>query len=169
MQYKRILARFLIFGMLGLLLEVLGGAMRDLMQFDWDLRGDTSPWMILDYGLFGVILMPVARPLIRRGVPLVFRALVYMTVIFTVEYVSGVIFHFILGIHVWDYSGMPYNLHGQIVLSCVFPWYFLGLIGEYLYRRVDACAVVLTQGLKAEQLEQADFGAPAPTVECETS
>lgn len=153
MQYKRMLARFLIFAMMGLLLEVFGGAFGDLLRHDWDLRGSTSPWMMIDYGLFGLILMPVATPLKQWRIPLVGRAVVYMLAIFLVEYVSGVIFHFGMGIRVWDYSSLPHNLYGQIALRYVPIWYSLGLIGEYLYARVDACAVVLTKGLRAEALQ----------------
>ena len=154
MQYKRMLIRFLIFAMMGLLLEVFGGAFGSLLRQDWDLRGSTSPWMMIDYGLFGLILMPVARPLKQWRIPLVGRAAVYMLVIFFVEYVSGVLFHFGMGIHVWDYSSLPYNWHGQIALKYVPIWYFLGLVAEYLYVRVDACAVVLTKGLRADDLQK---------------
>jgi uncharacterized membrane protein len=159
MQYKRMFARFLIFAMMGLLLEVFGGAFGSLLRYDWNLRGSTSPWMMFDYGLFGIILMSVATRLKQWRIPLVGRAAVYMLVIFLVEYVSGVIFHFGMGIQVWDYSSMRYNLHGQIALNFVPIWYFLGLVAEYLYVRVDACAVVLTKGLRAEELQDI----PTPT------
>lgn len=153
MQYKRVLARFLIFGLMGLLLEVFFGASNQLLRMNWNLRGSTSPWMMLDYGLFGIILMPVAEPLKRRGVPLPARAFLYMLVIFLVEYVSGVIFHFGMGLRIWDYSNKPLNLHGQITLYYAPGWYLLGLVAESLYKRVDACAVVLVRGLRAEALE----------------
>ncbi|HQN00457.1 MAG TPA: hypothetical protein PLL36_05255, partial [Candidatus Hydrogenedentes bacterium] len=53
---------------------------------------------------------------------------------------------------VWSYEGLPYNLHGQIMLHSAPVWYGLGLAGEYLYRKVDAIAVVLMRGFSAEQL-----------------
>lgn len=167
MQYKRALMRFLIFAMMGLLLEVFFGATNNLIRMNWNLRGSSSPWMMLDYGLFGIILMPMARPLIRRGVPLPARAFLYMCIIFLVEYVSGVLFHFVLGLRIWDYTHLPYNLHGQIALYYAPAWYALGLVAEYLYRRVDACAVVLVRGLRAEQLERlpAESHSPSSTLE----
>ncbi len=152
MQCRRVLMRFLIFALIGLLIEVFFGAAGNLIKMNWNMRGSTSPWMMLDYGLFGIILMPVAKPLKRWSVPLFARAFFYMLVIFLVEYVSGVIFHFGLGLRVWDYSHMPYNLHGQIALYFAPGWYALGFVAEYLYKRVDACAVVLTRGFSAEQL-----------------
>ncbi len=163
MQAKRVLARFLIFGMMGLLLEVFQGAVGDLLHMDWDMRGHTSPWMILDYGLLGVVLMPIARPLIGKGIPLPLRAIVYMLGIFLVEYVSGIIFHKVFSLHVWNYDGMAYNLHGQIALQFVVPWYLIGLCAEYLHKKVDACAVVLARSLSTEQVlayEPSAEGAP---------
>ena len=161
MQAKRVFARFLIFGFFGLLLEVCSGAVGDALRADWDLRGNTSLWMIFDYGLLGVVLMPLARPMIRRRVPLVARAVVYMTGIFVVEYVSGVIFHFGMGLRVWNYDHLPYNLHGQIAPHFVIPWYLLGLAAEFLHRRVDTCAVALVRGFTAQRLLELE---PQPSI-----
>ncbi len=152
MEKKRMLARFLIFGLMGLLFEVFFGAFIKLAELDWNLRGSSSLWMIMDYGLLGVVLMPIALRLKRRAIPLWKRAFVYMLGIFFVEYVSGVIFHSLMGLRIWDYFHMPYNLHGQIALYYAPLWYVLGLAAETLYRRVDACRVVLVRNLNAEEL-----------------
>jgi len=154
MQYRRVAVRFLLFALFGLLIEVfytgIGGLVR---HHHWDMRGSTSPWMMLDYGILGLIVAPIANPLRARGVPLALRAVAYMLGIFLVEYVSGVIFtHF--GLHIWDYSDMKWNLQGQITAMFIPLWYTLGLFVEYLYRRVDACAIVLTRGIGPEELEK---------------
>ena len=160
MNAKRIFVRFLIFGMMGLLLEVFNGAFGRALAGDINIFGKTSPWMILDYGILGIAIMPIANILIRRRVPLPVRALFYMFGIFAIEYVSGIIFTWGLGLRIWNYSDMPYNLHGQIALSFAVPWYCIGLVAEYLYKRVDACAVVLVRGMRAEQLLELEV-APA--------
>jgi uncharacterized membrane protein len=154
MQAKRVFARFMIFALIGLLMEVFFGAGGRLLEGNWNMRGCTSPWMMLDYGLLGVVTIWLSRPMIKRRVPLVFRAVVYMLGIFFVEYTSGLLFHKVMGLHVWDYSGMPYNLHGQIALFFVIPWYLIGLTVEFMYKWVDACAVVFVRGLTAEKLER---------------
>lgn len=153
MQVKRALIRFLIFGFGGMLGEVLYGAALQLWRGNWNLHGSSSPWMMLDYGLLGLILMPVAMPLIKRGIPLPVRAFLYMLLIYLVEYVSGIIFTWGFGLRVWSYEGIPYNLHGQIMLYSAPIWYVLGLCAEYLYRKVDAVAVLLLHGISAERLE----------------
>jgi uncharacterized membrane protein len=153
MQIKRVLLRFLIFGLMGLLMELLFGVAGDLIRQDWDLRGGSSLWMIIDYGLFGLILMPIARRLMAFGIPLPVRAVFYMLFIFFVEYTSGILFHKVMGIHVWNYDHLAYNLHGQIAPHFIPAWYALGLAGEWLYRRVDACALLLAKGLRAGDIE----------------
>lgn len=151
MQTRRILLRFFIFAGIGLVMEVFFTAIGGLVHGDWNMRGHTSPWMMLDYGLLGIVTMWMARPMIARGIPLPFRAIVYMLGIFFVEYVSGMLFTHLLGLRIWDYSQMPYNLHGQITAVYIPFWYALGLGIEFLYRRVDACALMLARGLPAEE------------------
>lgn len=154
MNIKRAAVRFLLFALLGLLMEVFFTATGSLVSGNWNLTGKTSPWMMLDYGLLGVLVEPISGPLIRRGVPLVLRAAVYMLGIFIIEYFSGLLF-VAMGLRIWDYSHLAYNLHGQITLLYAPFWYGLGLGVEFLYRRVDAIAVLLIRGLSAEQIEKA--------------
>ncbi|MBN2377498.1 MAG: hypothetical protein JXD22_13940 [Sedimentisphaerales bacterium] len=149
--YKRAFIRFMIFGLLGLLFEVTLGAILRLKGGNYNLRGSTSIWMILDYGLLGLVLMPIARPLIKRKIPLPFRAVVYMLGIYLVEFVSGWLFD-ICSIEIWDYSNYSWNLYGYITLWYLPLWYAIGLVAEYLYRKVDLCAVVLLSGRDAETL-----------------
>ncbi len=163
MNAKRAAIRFFIFALGGMLGEVFQSAIRSGWEGHWSMHGQSSPWMMLDYGLMGLVLMPMAVPMIRRGLPLVVRAFVYMLVIYAVEYVSGIIFTWGMGLRVWSYEGIPYNLHGQIMLYSAPGWYFLGLAGEYLYRKVDAIAVLSLRGFTAEQLlalKPADASAP---------
>lgn len=153
MQAKRILIRFLIFALGGMLGEVFYGSLLTGWGGDLDLHGKSSPWMMIDYGLLGVILMPIAIQLKKFKLPLPARAFAYMLLIYLVEYVSGIIFTHGLGLRVWSYEGIPYNLHGQIMLYSAPIWYMLGLCAEYVYRRVDAVAILLLRGLTAEELE----------------
>jgi uncharacterized membrane protein len=149
---KRILGRFILFGLLGLVFEVFFGAIWNLKLGHWNMHGQSSPWMIFDYGLLGIVLMPIARPLIKRNIALPFRAVVYMLGIFTVEFISGWLFD-ICGLTIWDYSSLPYNLCGYIAFMYVPIWYGVGLVAEYLYQKVDTIALVLATGLNNQKLE----------------
>lgn len=153
MQIKRAGIRFMIFALMGMLGEVFLGALLQLWSGNFSMHGQSSPWMMLDYGLLGLIVMPLAARMIRLGIPLAGRALVYMVLIYAVEYVSGIIFTWGLGLRVWDYTGIPYNLHGQIMLYSAPLWYGLGLAAEFLNRKVDAVALVLLHRITAEHIE----------------
>ena len=152
MQWQRLAMRFLLFALIGLLIEVFFTAIGRGIGGDWNLRGNTSPWMMLDYGLLGVLLWPIYTRLKAAGIPLFLRAAVYMLGIFIIEYISGMIFT-AFGLRIWNYDDKAYNLHGQITLLYAPFWYALGLVLEPLHRRVDAVAVLLIKGLRAEDLE----------------
>lgn len=149
---KRVLWRLLLFGLLGLLIEVFFTWLGGLRHGNWGRHGHTSPLMMVDYCLFAVILMPVGKPMARMGIPLPIRAIPYMIFIFAVEFVSGWVFD-LCGIHIWDYSDKPYNLYGYITLTYTPFWYGLGLVAEALYRRIDAAALAWSVGLTAERIE----------------
>lgn len=134
--------RFMLYAFMGLLLEVTMGAVLDLCRGQFNLRGSTSLWMILDYGLLGVLLMPIKAGLLKCRFPLLARGLVYMLGIYAVEYVSGTLFT-AAGLHIWDYSDLSYNLQGQVALVYAPIWYLLGIAAELMFDRVDACAHVL--------------------------
>ena len=151
-QTKRVMGRFFIFALIGLLMEVFFGACGSLARGHWNLRGGTSPWMMVDYGLLGLVLMPIGQPLMRRGIPLVLRAVVYMLGIYVVEFVSGWIFD-LCHIEIWDYSHLRFNLYGYITLMYAPFWYALALGVEYLYKKVDAIALVLALGWSAAEIE----------------
>lgn len=153
MNHRRTAMRVLLFALLGLLFEVFFTSTGALIRGNWNWRGGTSPWMMIDYGILGLAVGPIASALKARRVPLALRAVVYMLGIFLVEYVSGEVFT-ALGLKIWDYSHLPLNLRGQITLTYAPAWYFLGLFLEYLHARIDACALVLSRGLTAEDLEQ---------------
>ena len=150
---RRVLFRFVLFGLMGLLFEVLTGSVMKAWKGDWNLHGATSPWMILDYGLFAVLLMPAAEWLKRRRVPLAGRAFAYMLLIYAVEYASGHLFT-VCGLRIWNYRWLTYHFQEQIALEFAPVWYAMGLAAEFLYGRVDACAVVLALGVKADEIKK---------------
>lgn len=46
-------------------------------------------------------------------------------IITSLEFVAGVILNMILGLNIWDYSNMPFNIYGQICLPFTIAWFFL--------------------------------------------
>ena len=148
---KRVALRFLLFALFGLLLEVFLSSAIGFWKGDLTPRGHTSVWMLFDYGLLGVLIMPMARPLIRWGVPLPVRAFVYMLAIYAVEYPSGALFT-ALGMQVWNNGWCRWNFHDHIALDFAPVWYGVGLVVEYLCGKFDAMALVAVKGLSAEDV-----------------
>lgn len=48
-----------------------------------------------------------------------------------IEYTSGWILNIKLHLNIWDYSDVPYNLHGQICLKTAVAWFFLMPLAIY--------------------------------------
>lgn len=144
---KRVVIRFFIFALLGLNLEVIFTSVAGLvLNGNYNLRGHTSLWMMLDYGLLGILTPWLRDFLVIRRIPLIGRAFVYMIGIYVVEYFSGMLFHRVIGLEIWDYSSLPLNLDGQITLLYAPFWYGLSLIIEKLYRWVDRFALLVSGG-----------------------
>lgn len=155
---SRVLMRCFLFGCIGLLIEVFFTALGDFLGGDRTADSHTSPWMMLDYGMLGVVTLPIAGALKSRGIPLAGRAFVYMVGIYVIEYISGIIFNAV-GIHIWDYSHhhivfggreIPMHVSGQITWFYAPFWFALGFVVEWLHVRVDAVAHYLLRGTLPE-------------------
>lgn len=73
---------------------------------------------------------------IRAKAPLYLRALYSAACVTAVEFVSGLILNIGLGLDVWDYSNLKFNLFGQVSLLYSVLWYFLCIPAHYLCRIV---------------------------------
>ena len=49
-------------------------------------------------------------------------------VVTVLEYICGIIVNVHLQWHIWDYSNMPFNLHGQICLAFSMLWIVLSIV-----------------------------------------
>ncbi len=93
--------------------------------------GQSSAWMFPIYGMAAVI-----RPLsvAFRPLGLLTRGLIYMSGIFSMEYMTGS-FLKKWGICPWDYSGAPLNYRGLIRLDFAPLWFLTGLVYEKLLEK----------------------------------
>ena len=48
-------------------------------------------------------------------------------IVTVVEFIAGVILNLILGLNVWSYAGMPFNILGQVCLPYTLAWFFLAI------------------------------------------
>ena len=60
--------------------------------------------------------------------PLIYQMISAALIITFMEFMFGVLLNIILGLHIWDYSDMPFNVLGQICLPFTVLWFFLSLV-----------------------------------------
>ncbi|MCI9336518.1 MAG: hypothetical protein HFH93_03075 [Lachnospiraceae bacterium] len=119
---------FLKCGLAGWCLEILFTSMDSLRRRDMTLKGRTSLWMFPIYGS-AAILSPVSRLL--RGKSAVTRGLTYMSLIFSVEYLTGRLLSKRSSCP-WDYRRSRWNI-GRVIRLDFAPWWFcVGLLFEQL-------------------------------------
>lgn len=123
--------RFIAYGLIGWGVEICWTGMGSLFRGDWRLEGNTYLWMLPIYGL-AVLLEPLHEG-IRRW-PWLARGLVWVGVIWALEFVTGGTLEIAVGACPWDYTGKtPYSVLGLIRLDYAPAWFLLGLLFERLH------------------------------------
>jgi uncharacterized membrane protein len=123
--------RFFIYGLVGWIIEVVFTGMGSLLHGFFALTGYTYLWMFPIYGL--AVLMEPVHDRIRES-PWPVRGIIYVAIIFMIEYISGLSLKMLLGFCPWDYSGAtPYAVDGFIRLDYGPAWFAAGLGFEKLH------------------------------------
>jgi len=66
------------------------------------------------------------------SVGLVWQALIGGTAVTVIELISGIVLNIWLGLGIWDYSHLPFNVLGQICLLYSLIWVVLSAAGIFL-------------------------------------
>ena len=103
---------------------VVGGICYAAIEMLW--RGYTHWSMVIAGGVCFMIFSLIASKFENK--PLILKAIVCALCVTAVEFVFGLVFNIMLGMKVWDYSQMPYNVCGQICLTFSLMWVGLGII-----------------------------------------
>ncbi|MBQ8526541.1 MAG: hypothetical protein IJ460_07495 [Clostridia bacterium] len=106
------------------ILFLIGGLMYSLIEIIF--RGYTHPSMFV---LGGIMFAEIGliNEIFKRNTGLLFQGIAGAVIITVSEFISGLILNIWLGLNVWDYSGMPLNLLGQISLPYSVMWIFLAM------------------------------------------
>lgn len=125
----RILAYFIIYSVLGYIIETLFGI---VTKGTWESRQSFlyGPFCGI-YGLGAVIMILSLQYFNQNNNRLFWGGFIVGSII---EYVVSWIGEVILNVKWWDYSNMPLNLNGRI---CVFFSIFWGLLGIYLMTYIN--------------------------------
>lgn len=121
--------RFLIYGFLGLTLEVVYTGLSSLLKGDLSMHGFTFLVMIPIYGL-ALFLEPVHN--FVRSQPWWLRGVVYLLLIWGIEYISGWFLNLVLGYCPWYYDD-PLNINHWITLRMAPEWFLAGLGFEIIH------------------------------------
>lgn len=106
----------------------VGGLVYGLLEIIW--RGWTHWTMLICGGLCYTLMYLIARTPMRAAQKLLASA----AVITSAEFVTGCIVNLTLGMGVWDYSALPFDLMGQICPRFSLMWLGLSAPGLWLCR-----------------------------------
>ena len=118
MKFLKNLLIFSIFGLTYGLIEIL-----------W--RGYTHPSMVIVGGICGLLIGLLNER--NKKMNLLLQMVEGMVIVTVLEFVSGIILNLCLGLNVWDYSNMRFNLLGQVCPQFCIAWFFL----SYFVIRID--------------------------------
>ncbi|NCC69402.1 MAG: hypothetical protein EOM14_14665, partial [Clostridia bacterium] len=96
-------------------------------------RGRTHWTMLIAGGISFSVMYLIAT---RSNWTLPQKWICSAAVITTLEFVIGSIVNIRLGWNVWDYSGRPFNLYGQICLLYSVLWFLLAIPGTALCKLI---------------------------------
>ena len=110
-------------------LFVVGGCLYAAIEVLW--RGYTH-WTMAVLGGACFVICGSLNEWLSWDTPLWIQALICCLAITAAELVAGLILNVWLGLNIWDYSGLPYNLAGQICLGYSCLWYLLSILAIIL-------------------------------------
>lgn len=129
------LIHFVIYGLLGILMEVFWTGIHSLISGNFNLIGQTSIWMFFIYGS-AVFLEPIHNKLRRKSI--IIRGIVWVILIYTIEFTTGFLLDQLIGSCPWDYSNSTnYTIKGYIRFDFIPVWFVVGLIFEKVHDFLD--------------------------------
>ncbi len=89
-------------------------------------RGYTHPSMFITGGLC-LVWVGGLDSFYEKRLPLPLQMLLGALIITAAEFICGLIVNIGFGMNVWDYSGLPMNIMGQVCVIFLFFWFLLSL------------------------------------------
>jgi uncharacterized membrane protein len=124
------LQRFVAYGCLGILVEVLFTGLRSLYRRNWSATSTTHLWMAPIYGLGGWLL-ELTHYYINCNVLVITE--IYVIEIYLIEFCSGWAIKKLIGRCPWDYGVGRFTIMGLIRLDYWPFWYVLAFAAHFLH------------------------------------
>ncbi|TYQ16448.1 UNVERIFIED_CONTAM: putative ABC-transporter type IV [Acetivibrio alkalicellulosi] len=125
--------RFFIYGIFGWGIEIIWTGMHSLLVGDIVMQGYTNIWMFFIYGC-AIFLEPLHD--IIRNWRWQIRGVLWVIIIWGIEYTSGIILLNILGSYPWYYSS-PYAVDNLVRIDYGPAWFLAGMIFERIHQTLD--------------------------------
>ena len=107
------------------------------MRGDITLEGFTNLWMFFIYGS-AVFLEPIHHIISRWS--WIARGIIWIVLIWGIEYTSGLVLVSVLGVYPWKYTG-PFVVDGLVRLDYAPAWFVAGLVFERIHWALDSYEV----------------------------
>ena len=101
------------------ILLIVGGSIYYTLELMF--RGYSHSSMFLVGGIC-FILIGIINEFYSWNLAIEWQTLIGLSIVITVEFISGCILNLWLGLNIWDYSDLPFNLLGQICLPFALLW-----------------------------------------------
>lgn len=115
-------------------MEIVWTGLYSMINGNLKLEAFTNLWMFFIYGS-AVFLEPI-HDIISRWRWFV-RGIIWVILIWGIEYTSGLVLKNTLGVYPWLYTG-SYAVQGLIRLDYAPAWFAAGLIFERIHRTLDS-------------------------------
>lgn len=108
-------------------LFIIGGLIYITIEAVWRKIMGSSPthWTMFVLGGIAFLLIGEINEHLPWDMPLWLQSLIGTAIVLVLEFIFGCVLNLWLGLHIWDYSNMPFNILGQICLPFAIAWYFL--------------------------------------------
>ncbi len=129
------LTHFVLYGLLGMLMEIFWTGLHSLLSGDLNLISKTSIWMFFIYGS-AVFLEPIHDNIRRKNIFI--RGVVWAVLIYAIEFLSGFLLEQLIGSCPWDYrDSTKYTIRGYIRFDYFPAWFIVGLLFEKVHDFFD--------------------------------
>lgn len=114
---------FTIGGMIYLLVEIVWRSVRN---------GTPTHWTMFLLGGLCFVAIGAINEYLPWEAPFWLQAIIGTAIVLTLEFIFGYVLNILLGLNIWDYSNLPFNILGQICLPFAFAWILLSAIAIIL-------------------------------------
>ncbi len=125
--------RFFIYGIVGWSMEIIWTGLYSLVTGDMTLQAYTSLWMFLIYGS-AIFLEPLHD--IIKDWNFIFRGIIWVVIIWGIEFSTGKILLNLLHAYPWQYFGNT-AIEGLVRLDYAPAWFVAGLVFETIHKTLD--------------------------------